>query len=40
MTAGKGLVLISLYNVQTFLEDPFNQNGPDDIRLDDFRFVA
>ena len=40
MSATKALVLISLRNVQTYLEDPFNQNGPDDIRLDDFRFSA
>jgi hypothetical protein len=40
MCITKGLVLISLRNVQVYLEDPFNQNGPDDIRLDDFRFSA
>ena len=38
MTAFKGLILISLYNVQMYLEDPFDQNAPDSIRLNDFRF--
>jgi len=38
MTVFKGILLISLYNVQTLLEDPFNQKGTDGIRLDDFRF--
>jgi hypothetical protein len=38
MTAFKGILLISLYNVQSLLEDPFNQKGPDGIRLNDFRF--
>ena len=37
-TGVKGLIIISLYNVQTLLEDPFNQAGPDAIRVDDFRF--
>lgn len=40
MTASKGLILISFFNVQHLLENPFDQNGPDDIRLDDFRFLA
>jgi len=30
-------ILISLYNVQEQLENPFDQHGVDDIRLDDFR---
>lgn len=38
MTGFKVLVLISLYNVQGLMEDPYNQNTPDAIRLDDFRF--
>jgi hypothetical protein len=38
MTGLKLLILISLYNVQALMEDPFNQASPDGIRLDDFRF--
>lgn len=30
-------VLITIYNIQQDLEDPFDQNGLDDIRLDDFK---
>ena len=30
-------ILISLYNVQEQLENPFDQHGVDDIRLDDFK---
>ncbi|MBX2963594.1 MAG: hypothetical protein KF687_13870 [Cyclobacteriaceae bacterium] len=30
-------ILISLYNVQEQLENPFDQHGMDDIRLDDFK---
>jgi len=30
-------ILISLYNVQEQLENPFDQHGVDDIRLNDFR---
>ena len=37
-TIFKVLILISLYNVQVLMEDPFNANNPDGIRLDDFRF--
>ena len=33
-----GFLLISLYNVQDALEDPFDQVGLDDIKLDEFRF--
>ena len=40
MTASKGLILISFFNVQHLLENPFDQTGPDDIRLDDFKFLA
>ncbi|HEY5692099.1 MAG TPA: hypothetical protein VIS49_11620, partial [Cyclobacteriaceae bacterium] len=32
----KGFILISLYNVQEHMEDPFDQSGLDDIRLKDF----
>jgi hypothetical protein len=40
MTASKGFLLISFFNVQNLLENPFDQTGPDDIRLDDFKFLA
>jgi len=40
MTASKGLILISFFNVQNLLENPFDQSGPDDIRIDDFKFLA
>jgi len=40
MTAFKSLFLISLCNVQLLLEDPFDQQGPDNIRLDDFQFTG
>ncbi len=30
-------VLITIYNIQVHLEDPFDQNGMDDIRINDFR---
>lgn len=40
MTASKGLILISFFNVQHLLENPFDQTGPDDIKLDDFKFLA
>ena len=39
MTAFKGFILISLCNVQTLLEDPFNQESPDAIRLNDFELA-
>ena len=32
----KGFILISLYNVQEHIENPFDQSGLDDIRLKDF----
>ena len=34
-----GFVLISLYNVQVDMENPFDQIGLDDIQLDEFRFL-
>jgi hypothetical protein len=40
MTGSKGLILISFFNVQHLLENPFDQTGPDDIRLDDFKFLT
>lgn len=36
----KSVFLISLVNVQEMLEDPFNQLGSDDIRMDDFTFTS
>jgi hypothetical protein len=40
MTVFKGLLLISLCNVQRLLEDPFNPDGYDSIRLNDFQFTG
>ena len=40
MTVFKGLLLISLCNVQMLLEDPFNPDGFDSIRLNDFQFTG
>jgi len=40
MTVMKILILISLYNIQVLMEDPFNVNTPDGIRLDDFRLSS
>ncbi len=40
MTLSKGFILISFFNVQNLLENPFDQNGADDIRLDDFKFLS
>jgi len=37
-TASKGFILISLYNVESLLENPFDQKGTDGIRLNDFKF--
>ena len=31
-------ILISLYNIQDQLENPFDDDGPDDIKLDNFKF--
>ncbi len=33
-----GFILISLYNVQEHMEDPFDQVGLDDIKIDEFHF--
>ena len=33
-----GFILISLYNVQTAMEDQFDQVGLDDIKLEEFHF--
>ena len=35
-----GFILISLFNVQDQIENPFDQRGLDDIRLDEFKFPA
>jgi hypothetical protein len=37
MTAFKGVLLITLYEIRSKLEDPFLPLGPDAIRLEDFR---
>jgi hypothetical protein len=34
----KGFLFVCLYNIQNYLEDPFNQTGVDSIRLHDFDF--
>ncbi len=39
-TASKALILISFYNVQALLENPFNQKGTDGIKLSDFNLFA
>ena len=33
-----GFILISLYNVQDHIENPFDQIGLDDIKLEEFHF--
>ncbi len=33
-----GFILISLYNVQEHMEDPFDQVGLDDVKLEEFHF--
>ena len=38
MTVFKVLILISFYNVQVLMEDPFDPKSPDGIRLNDFQF--
>ena len=40
MTFFKTFLLITLYNVEALLEDPFNQKGTDGIRIYDFAFDA
>jgi hypothetical protein len=37
LSAISTFILISLYNVQDQMENPFDQRGLDDIRLNDFR---
>lgn len=38
LSAMHGFILISLYNVQDAMEDPFDQIGLDDIKLEEFHF--
>lgn len=38
LSAIHGFILISLYNVQCDMEDPFDQVGLDDIKLEEFQF--
>lgn len=38
LAAIHGFILISLYNVQKDMEDPFDQIGLDDIKLEEFHF--
>jgi len=38
MTGFKSVILISIYNAQVQLEDPFSQSSSDGIRLQDFQF--
>jgi len=40
LSALHGFILITLYNVQVHMENPFDQIGLDDIQLDEFRFRA
>jgi hypothetical protein len=39
LSAISTFILISLYNVQDQMENPFDQHGLDDIRLNDFRIL-
>jgi len=39
LSAISTFILISLYNVQDQMENPFDQHGLDDIRLNDFRII-
>jgi hypothetical protein len=38
VTFFKAFLFVCLYNIQCSLEDPFNEDGPDNIRLRDFEF--
>lgn len=38
VAATPGFILISLYNIQERMEDPFDQSGLDDIKVDEFNF--
>ena len=40
MSVFKAIVLISLYNAQVLLEDPFNQESPEGIKLLQFQFTG
>ncbi len=37
--AAPGFILISLYNIQERMEDPFDQSGLDDIKVEEFNFL-
>jgi hypothetical protein len=37
-SATPGFILISLYNIQERMEDPFDQSGLDDIKVEEFSF--
>jgi hypothetical protein len=39
VTVFTGLILTTLVNVQQHLENPFDQSGYDDIKLDEFRIL-
>ena len=39
LNAINGFVLMSLYNLQEFLENPFDQMGLDDIKVNEFEFA-
>lgn len=39
LSAINGFVLMSLYNLQELLENPFDQMGLDDIKLNEFEFA-
>lgn len=38
MSATPGFILITLYNIQERMEDPFDQSGLDDIKIEEFCF--
>lgn len=38
MAATPGFILITLYNIQERMEDPFDQSGLDDIKIEEFCF--
>lgn len=40
MTCFKGLIFICLYNVQNYLVDPFDQQGADGVKVEDFEFTG
>ena len=38
MAATPGFILVTLYNIQERMEDPFDQSGLDDIKIEEFDF--